>query len=264
LRFFNFAFSEVYPLLAANLYFFLLIYSSTDLPFYCFVLPADGDIIIHNQKGLKGKFMAAKVLGISASPRKDGNSEILLKKALEGAESAGLTSEFVRLADLDIAPCIECNHCYETGVCKIQDDFQIIMKKMLNSQRLIFATPIFFLTVSAQAKLLIDRCQCLWARKIVLKRPLGAAPSPTGRGAMVIAVGGSKSKKMFESIRLTMKSYFCVIDTPYAAGLFVNKIDHPGDIEKHPQALEQAFQLGWEFALKDFNKTTVPEEVEIT
>lgn len=208
--------------------------------------------------------MAVKLLGISASPRRDGNSEQLLKKAMEGAESAGAATELVRLADLRIGPCIECNHCYETGVCKIQDDFQIIMEKMLNSERLIFATPVFFMTVSAQAKLLIDRCQCLWAHKCVLNRPLETIGSPGGRGAMVIAVGGSKSKKMFESIRLTMKSYFDVIDMSYAGGLFVNKIDYLGDIEKHPTALEKACLLGRELALKDVNKMTRPQEIELT
>jgi len=209
--------------------------------------------------------MAVTVLGISASPRRNGNTEQMLKKTLEGAASSThAAGELVRLADLRIGPCIECNHCCETGVCKIQDDFQIIMEKMLNAQRLIFATPVFFMTVSAQAKLLIDRCQCLWARKIVLKRPLEAAPSPLGRAAMVIAAGGSRSKKMFESIRLTMKSYFDVIDMSYAGGLFVNKIDRPGDIERHPSALERAYRLGRDFALKDFSRTIEPEEVELT
>ena len=116
--------------------------------------------------------MSVKVLGISASPRFKGNSDLLLRKALAGAESAGAQTEYIRLCDLNIAPCTECNACYKTGDCKIQDDYQQLMAKMLDADRLIFATPIFFMSVCAQAKILIDRCQCLWARKYVLKKPV--------------------------------------------------------------------------------------------
>jgi hypothetical protein len=63
---------------------------------------------------------------------------------------------------------------------------------------------------------------------------------------MVIAVGGSKGKKQFEGIRLTMKVYFDSLNIRYVANLFVNQIDGPGDIEKHPSAMSEAFRLGSE------------------
>jgi len=184
-----------------------------------------------------------KVLGISTSPRPEGNSDLLLRQALAGAESAGAQTEYIQLADFNIAPCAECNACYKTGKCRIDDDYQIIAEKMLHTDRLIFATPIFFMTVCAQAKILIDRCQCLWAHKYVLKKPL-INTAPRDRRAMVIAVGGSKSKKMFDSIRLTMKYYFDVLDMQYAANLFVNKTEEKGQIQNHPSAMEYTFRLG--------------------
>jgi multimeric flavodoxin WrbA len=187
--------------------------------------------------------MGIKVLGISASPRANGNSDLLLKQALSGAESANAQTEYIRLADFNIAPCIECNACYKTGTCAVQDDYQMISSKMLEADRLIFATPIFFMTVSAQAKLLIDRCQCLWAHKYVLKEPL-VETAGRDRRAMAIAVGGSKSKKMFESIRMTMKYYFDVLDMHYVANLFVNKMEEPGQTKKHPTAMKEALRLG--------------------
>jgi multimeric flavodoxin WrbA len=186
--------------------------------------------------------MSIKVLGISTSPRIKGNSDLLLRRALAGAESAGAKTEHLRLSDYEIHPCIECNACYSTGRCAVQDDYQQIQEKMLNADRLIFATPIFFMTVCAQAKMLIDRGQCLWAHKYVLKK--GPITPDRDRRAMVIAVGGSKSKKQFESVRLTMKSYFDTLQVHYAANLFVNQIDAPGDIEKHPSALKEAYRLG--------------------
>jgi multimeric flavodoxin WrbA len=133
---------------------------------------------------------------------------------------------------------------------------------MLQAERLIIATPIFFMTVPAQCKLLIDRCQCLWARKYVLKRQ-GAAGSFRPRRAMVIAVGGTKSRKMFESIRLTMKYFLDVLDAQYVANLFVNKVDICGAILAHPLAMKEAFRLGAEL-VAGTGWPDKPVDVELT
>jgi multimeric flavodoxin WrbA len=207
--------------------------------------------------------MALKVIGISASPRLNSNSDLLLRRALAGAESADAKTEYLRLADYKIAPCIECNSCYKTGVCVVKDDYHIISAKMLDADRLIFATPIFFMAVCAQAKALIDRCQCLWAHKFILKKPL-INTAGRDRRAMVIAVGGSKSKKMFDSIRLTMKYFFDVLDINYAANLFVNKVEDPGQIKNHPSAMEQAFALGQKLVATDSPPLEKPLDIELT
>lgn len=203
------------------------------------------------------------VLGISASPRKQGNSDLLLQRALEGAKSAGAKTEYLRLVDYKIAPCLECNACYKTGSCKINDDYQIIAEKMLAADRLIFATPIFFMAVPAQAKLLIDRCQCLWARKYVLEKPL-IQTAGRDRRAMVIAVGGSKSKKMFEAISLTMKYYFDALDIKHLSSLFVNQIEDLDQIKNHPDALEHAFQLAKQLTDPDTPMPEKPVIIQIT
>lgn len=206
--------------------------------------------------------MIIKTLGISTSPRINGNSDLLLHEALSGAESTGAHIEYIRLSDLNIGSCIECNACYKTGTCQIQDDYQQLLKKMLDADRLIFATPIFFMTVCAQAKMLIDRGQCLWANKYILKKQL--IRPQRDRRAMVIAVGGSKSKKQFESIRLTMKYYFDVLDINYAANLFINKVDRLSDIQKHASALKEAFHLGKELITAETPTSQKPINVELT
>ena len=186
--------------------------------------------------------MNLKVLGISTSPRTKGNSDLLLRQALAGAESVGAQIEYIHLVDHNIGPCIECNACYTTGKCKLEDDYQQLLEKLIHTDRLIFATPIFFMTVCAQAKMLIDRGQCLWAHQYVLKKEL--FNSERDRRAMVIAVGGSKGIKQFDSIRRTMKAYFDALQIQYSAGLYVNQVDNRDDVEKHPSALKEAFRLG--------------------
>ena len=201
------------------------------------------------------------VLGISMSPRLNGNSDLLLRRALGGAESAGAQVEYVRLCGLKIGPCIECNACYTTGICQVKDDYQQLLQKMIEADRLIFATPVFFASVCAQAKMLIDRGQCLWAAKYILGKPPIA--SRDDRRAMVIAVGGSKSRKQFDSIRLTMKTYFDSLNVRYAANLFVNRIDGRDDIEKHPSAMSEAFRLGGELVSKRSDPPEKPIDVEL-
>jgi multimeric flavodoxin WrbA len=188
---------------------------------------------------------------------------MLLRQALAGAQSVGAEAEYMRLCKLNIAPCSACGACYATGECPIQDDFGVVLSKMLEAERLVFATPIFFTSVCAQAKILIDRCQCLWARKYLLKRPVGQMQGRQ-RLAMVIAVGGTKSKKMFDSVRLIMKYYLDALDMGYFANLFVGSVDEPGKIADNTAAMEQAFQLGAKLAGAAGPAPEIPIEVELT
>jgi multimeric flavodoxin WrbA len=204
-----------------------------------------------------------KVLGISTSPREKSNSDLLLRQALAGASSVGAEAEYLRLCKLNMSPCTECNNCYATGECSIQDDFQIVLAKMLQADRLVFATPIYFMSVCAQAKILIDRCQCLWARKYVLKQPIDPLKGRL-RLAIVIAIGGTKGTKMFESVRLIMKYYLNALDMGCFANLFVNNVDEAGKIADNAGAMEQAFLLGAELAGTTRPVPENPIDVELT
>ena len=206
--------------------------------------------------------MNLKVLGISTSPRTKGNSDLLLRRALAGAESVGAQIEYIHLVDHNIGPCIECNACYKTGKCKLEDDYQQLLEKLIHTDRLIFATPIFFMTVCAQAKMLIDRGQCLWAHQYVLKKEL--FNPERDRRAMVIAVGGSKGIKQFDSIRRTMKAYFDALQIQYSAGLYVNQVENRDDVEKHPSALKEAFRLGSVLVDSENPVQQKPIDIELT
>ncbi len=206
--------------------------------------------------------MNLRVLGISSSPRVNGNTDLLLRESLAGAESAGGKVEYLALRESNIAPCVECNACQQTGQCKIQDDYQSISQKMINADRLIVATPIFFMAVSAQCKMLIDRCQCLWAQKYVLKKPLINSPNQDRRG-LVIAAGGAKGSKMFGCVQMTIKYFFDVLDISLVGGLFVNKVDAAGDILNHPTAMKQAHRCGRELVLTTEPVPEKPVNIEL-
>src|SRR3989338_3003385 len=85
-----------------------------------------------------------KVLALSGSPRKKGNTETLLHAVLKGVEAAGGEVELFRLYDLRIQPCIGCGGCDKTGECVLEDDMQELYPKILAAQRVILASPIYF------------------------------------------------------------------------------------------------------------------------
>ena len=102
-----------------------------------------------------------KVLGIVCSPRKEGNTEILVREALEAVREAGSETELILVADKSIAPCDGCGACNENGVCKVNDDMQMIYQQLEAADGVIFGTPVYFLNVSAQAKVIMDRTYAL-------------------------------------------------------------------------------------------------------
>jgi multimeric flavodoxin WrbA len=98
-----------------------------------------------------------KILGIVCSPREGGNTEILVREALEGVREAGGEPELVLVAGKEIAPCNACAGCETDGQCIIEDDMREIYEKLESADGLIFGTPVYFLNVSAQAKAVMDR-----------------------------------------------------------------------------------------------------------
>jgi len=102
-----------------------------------------------------------RILGIVCSPRKGGNTEILVGAALEAACEAGGETELILVADMNIGPCDGCGACIKNGVCKIKDDMQMVYKQLELADGVILGTPVYFLNVSAQAKAIMDRTYAL-------------------------------------------------------------------------------------------------------
>jgi len=182
-----------------------------------------------------------KVLGILGSPRREGNTEILLDEALRGASDHGGLCEKIILRDLKITPCLEIYKCAEDGVCAIQDEMQGLFPKIIQAERLILASPIFFYSVPALAKAMIDRCQSLWAKKYILKLPVSPIAERKG---VFISVAATRGKKLFDGVRLTVKYFFDAIDVAYSDELFVRGADEKGEVRDQPEALKAAYDLG--------------------
>ncbi len=183
-----------------------------------------------------------KVLGIYGSPRRGGNTELLLKEFLRGCTEAGAEVEEVFLRDLKISPCLEIYACQKTGECPIQDDMKALYPKLVDAHMVVVASPIFFFAVSAHSKAMIDRCQALWARKYLLGQR--AAPGQTGKKGIFLAVGGATLGKVFDGPLLTMKYFFDALDRTFDRALLYKGVDEKGKIREHPTAMAEAYALG--------------------
>ncbi len=184
-----------------------------------------------------------KVLGIAGSPRRGGNTDLLLAEVMKGAASRGAEAKTIILDELNIAPCQHCDTCLVNGECKIPDDMQMVYRELEQADRIVLASPIQFMTVTAQMKAMIDRCQCLWARKYVLKRPpLGSEPGK--KKGLFVSVGGRKVANLFEPALATVKALFNTLDIAYAGDLLFRRVDEKGAIKEHPDALKRAYLAG--------------------
>lgn len=107
--------------------------------------------------------MTKKILILSGSPRVNGNSEMLCDAFAKGALAAGHQVEKIRVADKKITPCSACYHCKNSnGHCVYQDDMTEILQKMIDADVLVLSSPVYFYSVTAQLKALIDRTVARW------------------------------------------------------------------------------------------------------
>jgi len=171
-----------------------------------------------------------KIFGLSCSPRKQGNTVILLDQALKGAADEGSEIELYSVSGKEIKPCDGCFSCASKGVCHITDDMQVIYEKFLEADGIIFGTPIYFYSITAQAKAVMDRC-------FALNQPDKRLTNKVGG---VLAVAGSLG--LIEAIK---DYYFFFAHRQMLAANFVGAYAaHKGDVKKREKGMKSAWDLG--------------------
>ena len=182
-----------------------------------------------------------KILGICASPRKGGNSDLLLEYFLKGARHAGGRTNKIFLDDLRFSPCRECGSCRRTGVCILRDDMRRVYKAVEDADIIAVSSPIFFGSLSAQAKMMIDRFQPHWARKELLKWPSLKVKKRIG---VFLCVSGANRRDFFDNAKKIIRIFFAVIGVKYTGEIYSGGTDRKGEIKKRKNVIKQARALG--------------------
>ena len=188
--------------------------------------------------------LIAAMLG---SPRRNGNTQMLLEAAARGAEEEGAVVEWVRPNEMQFVACQHCGGCSATGICVVKDDMQAVYDLIQRMDAMLLASPIYFGSVTAQVKALIDRAQALWARKYLLHQPLSA--DGKARPLLFLSVLGGRSQGQIRATRRVVRAFADTWDGPYEDLIFP-RIDLPGEIGDHWTALPQAHAAGQELAVR--------------
>lgn len=172
-----------------------------------------------------------KVLAISSSPRKDGNSDVLCDQFLKGAAEAGHETEKIRLSEKKISPCFACYGCTESHSCVKKDDMADIQEKMVSADIIVLATPVYFYCMDSQMKMMIDRC-------------LPRYREMKGKILYLIVTAADPQHKAAEETLAGLRGFIrCLPDAKEAGVIYGTGAWDKGDIYKHP-ALEQAYKAG--------------------
>lgn len=185
------------------------------------------------------------VLGLACSPRKHGNTDIMLDSALEGAREAGAVPvEKFYVQEHDINPCRACNACFKTGQCVQKDEMQLLYPKLLSSKAVILAAPIFSMNLAAQAKMVIDRLQCCWAGKFVLKQHTVEEGLREARRGLWLSAAGSRREDVFDFAVPTVRYFFDMLEIKDWSRVTINNVEDKGDIRNVEGALQECIRAG--------------------
>jgi len=183
-----------------------------------------------------------KVVVFNGSPRSGGNVETLLWETIRPIEYAGHDIVKFNLNEMTIKPCQDCGGCETTGECVVKDDMTAVSDAIRGADRIVLGSPIFFFSVSAQAKAMIDRCQAFWCEKYLLKRPVPEGEN--GRKGLLLLVGGMKKQIGVECGGATATAFFRTISVGEHETVSFLGIDKKGAICAHPTAFDDVYRAG--------------------
>jgi len=199
-----------------------------------------------------------KVCGIIGSPKKNGNVDILVSQVLKGASSQRAETCKVYLNDLQIKPCQSCGVDPHPKYCLFEDDMKTIYALLQSCDAIVLGSPVYFDTVSAQTKLMIDRCNCLMPYVERADGTYGFERRMKKRKKGVfIAVAGSEQE--FNTIQTTIKGFFNWANIKLADTLLYQHDDNVlGGVKNDKEKMGKALEIGVRLACKE--KKSCPKQ----
>lgn len=180
-----------------------------------------------------------KVLGLMGSARRDGNTNDLLDVALKGAAEAGAETEKLVLADYRIHQIADCKVCRQRGRCINDDDLPFVIEKLLDADVHIWASPVYWYTVSGLVKVLLDRFSCFlyWHPEVRFEERM------RGKGAAIIAVQEEQEAERAQHLLGCLKWSFEFLGQHFL-GYVLGPGGSRGTALKDEQVVQKAYELG--------------------
>ena len=172
-----------------------------------------------------------KVFILSGSPRKNGNSDILCDEFARGAAEAGNHVEKIRVAEKNIGFCRACYACRGTGVCAIKDDMAEVLRKMIDADVLVLASPVYFYSIDAQLKALIDRTVARWLEV-------------KNKEFYYIVTAADSGKEAAETTLACFRGYADCVDGAIEKGVIYGMGVYEKGKVKDTAAMKEAYEMG--------------------
>lgn len=178
--------------------------------------------------------MSKNILILSGSPRKGGNSDLLCDAFAKGAMEASHQVEKIHVAGKKIHPCSACYYCRDHGgACVHQDDMADVLQKMIDADVLVLASPVYFYSIDAQLKALIDRTVARWLEV-------------KDKEFYYIVTMADEELASADTTLACFRGYADCVEGAVEKGTIVaGGVYEPGTVKNHP-AMEQAYQMGKE------------------
>ena len=178
--------------------------------------------------------MGKKIVIVSASPRKNGNSEVLANEFMRGAFENGNEIEMIKIREMNLQFCRGCFACLKTHKCVVKDDFtQRILKLLCEADVIVFATPVYYYAVSGQLKTFIDRMNPLYEMEQHCNE------------IYIIATAAENDPRAFKGVKEDIKGYIdCYENKKIKGTLFAGGVNDVGDVKKHKEYLDKAYEMG--------------------
>jgi multimeric flavodoxin WrbA len=185
---------------------------------------------------------AKRVLGVVGSPRKNGNTHVLVSRILEGAEKQGAAAETIFLNDLKIRECDGCHACWKGKQCSKKDDMRNIYPKIIESDVIVFGTPVYWYGPTALMKCFIDRFvyfNCTENREKI-----------KGKAAVIAVPFEEENPKTADLLIKFFKKSLGYLEMRLICKILVPGVGKRGDILKKIDSLREAYELGKKIALR--------------
>lgn len=176
--------------------------------------------------------MSKKILILSGSPRKGGNSDLLCDEFLRGAVESGHQVEKISVATKNVHPCVACYHCREHGgACVFHDDMAEILQKMIDADVLVLASPVYFYSIDAQMKAVIDRTVARWLEV-------------KNKEFYYIVTMADEELTSADTTLACFRGYADCVEGAMEKGIIIgNGVYEPGTV-KETAAMEEAYEMG--------------------